>query len=162
MVDFAKAGNYGTSGLQPRGTKTGGATLAQEQETSGAFNMRERVDPRFIQFGDGESVQGILHRIEMVEVTKDGQTKKVPRLVVEELESREMVCFLATYQVASKIRRGDVGHVIDVRCEGNDPTIKTKGQPMKKFRVLVSEGMAPGFATDGTLITDDDIPDVLR
>lgn len=138
-------------------------TLAQEQQpANGGFNMRERLDPRFIQFGDGERVVGVLHRIESVQVTKDGTTKMVPRLVVEDLETREEVCFLATYQIACKIRRADIGHVIDIRCEGDDTTVRTKGQAMKKFRVLVSEHAAPGFALDGTLITDDDIPEVLR
>lgn len=153
---MASTTRYPTPGLQPHKPAQ---SLAQETRACEApFNMRERVDPKFIQFADGESVSGVLVRIEMIEVTKDGQTKKVPRLVIEDLDSNEQFCFLATFQIASKITRKDIGHVIDVRCEGDDPTVKTKGNPMKKFRVLVSDRTAPGWAENGTLITEEDIP----
>jgi hypothetical protein len=124
------------------------------QEAKPAFNMIERKDPKFVQFGDGETVSGILVGIEKIDVGG----KPAARYTVQDLESKEMVSFLGTYQINAKLRREDVGHVVDVRCEGSDPKVARNGKPMKLFKVLVSERTAPGYAHDGTQITDDDIP----
>lgn len=127
---------------------------ARKEDSKPAFNMVERKDPRFVQFGDGESVTGVLVNVERIKVND----KMASRYTVEELESKELLSFLGTFQIDSKLRVADVGHLIDVRCEGTDPKVTKSGNAMKLFKVLVSDRTAPGWAHDGTLITDDDIP----
>lgn len=121
------------------------------------LNMIERKEPTLIKFADGESISGLLVGIERIEVDK----KPIVRYTVQDLDSGELSSFLGTYQINAKIRRNDVGHVIDVRYEGEDKSVSRNGNNMRKFKVLVSDRhvgpLPPGTAADGTLITDEDI-----
>ncbi len=139
--------NYANRFNQPR-TQTAAAEPAKP-----AFNMVERKDPKHIQFGDGETVTGILVGIERIPMNG----KNVCRYTVEELESGEILAFLGTYQIDSKLRLADVGHVVTVRCEGASKEVSKNGNAMKLFKVAVSDRKAPGWAHDGTEITESDI-----
>ena len=118
--------------------------------------MRERKEPRFVQFADGDVVRGVLTAIESAEVNG----KKTSRFVVLEEDGDpdcgNMAAFLGTVQINTKLRRSDLGHTIEVRCEGTDKNVVKNGNAMKKFRVFVSDDKDQ--AADTALITDDDIP----
>ncbi len=140
---MATAANYpNRMAVQPR------------QAEKPAFNMVERKDPRFVQFGDGEMITGVLVSIERIKVND----KPASRYTVEDLDTKELCAFLGTFQIDAKLRPVDVGHVIEVRCEGTDSNVGRNGNSMKLFKVLVSDRTAPGWAYDGTPITNDDIP----
>ena len=112
--------------------------------------MKERQEPRFIQFATGEAVEGVLVTIEHCTV-KDNPAI---RYTVRE-DDGNLVCFLGTYQLNVKLRPSDCGHYISVRCEGEDTMIRRGDNNMKIFKVLVSEDSYK----DGSLyVTDNDIP----
>lgn len=119
---------------------------------NGSFNMVERKEPKFVQFGAGESVAGVLVAIEKAMVGG----KPAARYVVQDIESGELSAFLGTAQINTKLRRTDLGHMIDIRCEGTDRNVVKNGNPMKVFRVLVSD--KPCTEAASVYITDDDIP----
>lgn len=125
-------------------------------KTGNSFEMEERKDPTFVQFGDGETLTGVLVNIERIEVSK----KQVSRFTLADVETSELSSFLGTYQLDSKIRRSDLGHVLEVRCEGKDPKVTKNGNAMKLFRVRVSNRKVQEVQAleDGTYITDDDLP----
>jgi hypothetical protein len=127
--------------------------------TTAAFNMQERKDPDFVNFSDGDMVSGVLLSIERIQVGKEGQPKQpANRYTIQDLDDGKLYAFLGTHQLDTKLRMTDVGHVIEVRCEGNDPNVTRNGNPMKKFKVLVSNVPYSGKKTeDGTYITNDDI-----
>lgn len=118
---------------------------------SDTLTMEERKEPRLVKFADGEALSGVLIGIESIEVNK----KKVSRFVVQDLESGELCSFLGTAQINSKLRTTDLGHAIEVRCEGTDPNVTKNGNAMKLFRVKVSREKV---GADSLLITDADIP----
>jgi len=138
--------------LMTTATTTPGTSMA-------AFNMKERKEPTFVQFADGEEVSGILLRIDRMQV---GQQKQIAnRYTLRDLDG-EMYSFLGTYQIDTKLHTTDVGHYVQVRCEGTDSSVTRNGNAMKKFKVSVSEKpYAPKQGRkleDGTYITDEDIP----
>jgi hypothetical protein len=126
-------------------------------KSHGAFNMIERKEPALVRFAEGERLSGVLLLIERIEIEK----KPVTRYIVEDLETGERSQFLGTYQINAKLRTTDVGHVIDVRYEGEDTSIGRDGNSMRRFKVLVSDrrvaGKLAGDDLAGTLITNDDI-----
>lgn len=145
-----QAANYGASQLQPK----------QAAGADRPFNMRERKEPTFVTFADGDFVEGVLVNVERIEV---GEPKKMAnRYTVADLDTRELSSFLGSYQIDTKLRPSDKGHFIQVRCEGEDKTVVRSGRAMKKFRVVVSDEAVPAAKTgnqleDGTFITDYDI-----
>lgn len=126
----------------------------------GSFNMRERKDPKFVQFADGEVVEGVFIGVDTVEV--GAEKKKTAKISVRDLDSGEIVQFLATYDISTKLKRSDIGHVISVRYEGEDSSVRRGNNNLKRFKVLVSDkpySPAKGNKLeDGTYITDEDIP----
>jgi hypothetical protein len=134
-----------------------------------SFDMKERKEPKFITFNDGDIVEGVLQAIQAIEMKdkQSGQLRKVTRFVLLEgdtvdgrfVPSGESVCFLGTYQLNTALLMSDRGHFVSVRCEGNDSTVTKSGNAMKRFRVWVSAQTVIGKkATDSLEITDDDIP----
>jgi hypothetical protein len=125
-----------------------------------AFNMIERKEPTFVKLAEGEVIQGVLLRMERIEM--GSEKKKVVRYTVHEFDSGHLCSFLGAYQIDSKLTMADIGHVISVRCEGEDRNVRRNGNAMKLYTVLVSEkkfaenGNTP--VVDSSIITDDDIP----
>ena len=112
--------------------------------------MVEREEPRFVNFSTGDVVEGILVSIERVAV-KD---KPAIRYTVKEQDG-DYVCSIGTHQLNTKLRVTDRGHLVSIRCEGEDVMVKRGDNCMKVFKVLVSKEPA----VDGQLyITDEDIP----
>lgn len=124
------------------------------QAGASPFEFEERLEPKHIKLEDGEVFTGILTGIERIAIAG----KPAARYRAEELETGEVVTFNGTYQLDSKLSPRDIGHVVELRCEGTDPNVGKNGNHMKLFRVRVSKQTAPGWANDGTQITDDDIP----
>jgi len=131
------------------------------------LRMKERKEPTFVQFGDGEVCEGVLVSIQQVEVgdpdNPNAPKRPAVKYTLEDPNTREMYAFLGTYTVNTKLRPSDKGHFVSVRYEGEDPTVTRNGRPMKKFRVLVSDKPFAGVAqsasraTSDLGITDDDI-----
>jgi hypothetical protein len=134
------------------------STVTTMQPKPGPWGeMKEIKDPKFIKFGDGEVVTGMLMAIERATVNG----KPASRYLVLEEESREPVCFLGTFQIDSRLLTTHIGHRIMIRCEGTDPRVVKNGNAMKIFRVYVSENKMPlsgGSAENDLGITDADIP----
>jgi hypothetical protein len=132
---------------------------ASEAVTGAAMNFSERKDPQKYEFGDGVMLQGTLTNVERVQVRdqKNGLQKSANRYTVQEVESGEPVFFFGTHQLDTKLRPSDVGHVIVVTCEGEDKSVSRNGNAMKIFKVMVSDRKAPGWASDGTPITAEDV-----
>lgn len=130
-------------------------------------NWEERPDPKKFEFGEGANLTGVLIDIVRMSVKdpKTGAQKPAVRYTVKELEdvasltyAKEPVFFFGTYQIDSKLRPGDVGHFVNITCKGEDKMVGRNGNAMKLFDVNVSKETAPGFAHDGTPITEDDLP----
>jgi hypothetical protein len=119
--------------------------------------MEIREESRFVKFKTGEVVEGVLFNIERVAVGN----KPAVRYTVEE-DGGEFVSFIGTFQLNTKLRVTDKGHRVEIRCLGEDTTVKRGDNCMKVFDVRVSKELVKGAAipaaADGTEITDDDIP----
>ena len=123
------------------------------------MNFIERKDPIKFEFGEGVRLDGILIKVERVKV-RDSRTdlpKDAVRYIVEESESGEAVFFFGTHQLDGKIRPVDIGHYVRIICEGEDTSVSRNGNAMKVFKVFISERTAPGWANNGTPITNEDI-----
>lgn len=125
-----------------------------------AINWEERKDPKKFEFGDGVELVGVLTAVERVNVrdTKTGVPKPAVRYSVKPADSDEPVFFFGTHQLDQKIMLKDVGHHIAIICQGEDKSVSRNGNAMKIFRVNISREFAPGWANDGTQITDSDLP----
>ncbi len=121
---------------------------------NGSFNMIEREEPKFVQFTVGDIVAGVLTAVETAEI----KGKRVARFILQDLESGNQCAFLGTAQINAKLRRTDLGHLVEVRCTGEDANVVKNGNRMKLFRVFVSDKAAS--STDDLFITEDDLPDM--
>jgi hypothetical protein len=126
--------------------------------TQPAFNLKERKDPTFVKFADGECVEGVFVKKTMQPTKSEGRTNMTARYTVQDITTGEMTEFLGTYQINSKLSPRDLGHYIAVRCEGEDKNVTRNGNSMKIFKVMVSEAIVPGWVADGSQITDEDLP----
>lgn len=111
--------------------------------------MQEIKAPTMFQFGDDDPwIGGILLDISTVNVREKEATQYTIRM-----EDGKMSTFLGTYEIdrAFKLWSADhagvlpTGHWINVRYEGEDRSVKTQGNPLRKFRVQVSKEKEPGF-----------------
>ena len=118
--------------------------------------MKEILDPKFIQFGDGEEIEGVLVKYERIFVNK----KNCARYTVRDANG-DLSSFLGTYQIDSKLQPHHLGHRVRIHCEGVDRNVSRYGNSMKLFRVFVSESRVENIRhtpTDAPEITDKDIP----
>ncbi len=124
------------------------------------INWEERKDARKIEFAEGVQVVGILTDVKRIQVkdSKTGILKPAVRYTVREQGEEEPGFFFGTYQIDEKLSPRDVGHFISVTCKGEDKAVSRNGNAMKVFAVQVSKEAAPGWATSGTQISDDDLP----
>jgi hypothetical protein len=118
------------------------------------FNMIERKEPKFVQFADGEVIEGMFVAIEKVVVNG----KPVARFTLMDLESRELVSFLGTAQINQKLRSSDLSHLVRIRCEGTSKDVIKNGNGMKLFKVAVSDIPVPKELCGAVIITNEDIP----
>ena len=125
--------------------------------------MIERKEPDFVKWGDREVLEGVLTRIDRLEVADKDNPKAPPKKVVKftvEEEPGVFKCFLGSYDLVNKIQMEDRGHFVRIRYEGEDRSVSRNGNAMKRFKVEVSQDpVRTGQAlADSTLITDADIP----
>jgi hypothetical protein len=113
--------------------------------------MEERKEPRFVQFSSGDVVEGLLVSVLRVKI----EGKDAVRYIVLQ-DDDELVSFLGTYIINTKLSPADRGHRISVRYEGENPQVKRGENCMKMFKVLVSKKAV--LPLDSLGITDDDIP----
>lgn len=144
------------------------------------IEMREIKEPKFVQFArEGESVEGVLQSIDVVEMAErdqsgaviPGRKKKAARFVLLEghlsfetgvfTPSGDRVCFIGTRQIIDSIKMGHLGYALIVRFEGADQSVSNKGNAMKRFKIYVSSQrvtMDESISTANDLgITDADI-----
>lgn len=129
----------------------------QGNQADALGGFEERLDPKKLEFGEGEVFTGILTNVERVMVGSP-VPKPAIRYTFLDFETNESYFLIGTYQIDSKIRKSDLGHVVIIRYEGADQSVSRNGNSMKKFSVQVSKRTAPGWASDGTPITDSDLP----
>lgn len=120
------------------------------------FETREL--PKFIQFGDGDYLEGVLIAIE--KATAKG--KACTRYTVLKTGG-DAVSFLGTNQLDRKLRQSDLGHRVKICCTGSDPNVQKGNNAMKLFDVKVSNAPVPNAPLlsvhdTNPEITDADIP----
>jgi hypothetical protein len=130
-------------------------------------SWEKRLQPRKFDFADGVNLVGVITDVERrtLKDQKTGVLKPAVRYTVREIENiatltyaAEPVFFFGTYQIDNAIRTTDVGHFVSITCTGEDKGAGRGGNAMKLFDVNVSKETAPGYANDGTPITEDDLP----
>lgn len=107
--------------------------------------MIEREEPRFVQFNEGDVVEGVLVEIKSLSV----QGKPAIRYTVD--DNGQLYSFLGTYQINEKIHFGDKGKKVRIRYEGEDRSVARSGNPMRIFRVFVSTEVVNGAAERGDM-----------
>ena len=126
------------------------------------LTMVERKEPEFVKFALGEMLEGVLLKLERIEVGDKGQ--RAIRYTVEDSNTRQAKCFLGTYQIDTMLRTHDIGHVISIVYLGDDSSVERNGNLMRKVQIKVSlentfDAPKKGNKLeDGTYITDDDLP----
>lgn len=113
--------------------------------------MVEIKEPKMVKFEhNGQEISGVLIGMQKVNV------KEKPTIqYVCANDDGETFTFLTTYDLSRKLSRKHVGHFISVRFMGVDPSVKTQGDPMRLFKVMVSRQKEIASSLE---ITDDDIP----
>jgi len=136
------------------------------------MEMRERKEPKFVTFADGEVVEGVLTTIEAIKIKDkiDGQERRVTRYTVlcgnvvgdRFSPDGESESFLGTHRINTALTMADRGKYVRIRCEGSDPNVGKGGNQMKLFKIEVSSETYLQFQapekTDSLEITNDDIP----
>lgn len=115
--------------------------------------MEERTGPEMIRFKTGDQIEGVLLGKERITV----ESKPVVRYTVKRLSDAKLFSFLGTADIVTKLRDGDEGHLISVRCDGENTMVKRGDNCMKVFTVMVSKKPF-GEIKDSLEITDEDIP----
>jgi hypothetical protein len=118
----------------------------------------EVKEPRMIEFNRvGMDVEGVLLAIQKVKV-KD---KPTTQYLCKDDEG-ELFTFLATYDIARKVRKEHIGHAVMVKYEGEDNTVEVgEGKnKLRRFKVYIAKQreVAKQDVEDSLTITDDDIP----
>jgi hypothetical protein len=122
-------------------------------------DMETRELPKFIQFNEGDFVEGIIIGIESCLV----KGKKCTRYTVHPKEGLD-VSFIGTNQLDRKLRVNDLGHFAKIYCKGEDPNVQKGDNRMKLFDVKVSKHViegAPLLPVQNQVnpeITEEDIP----
>lgn len=98
-----------------------------------------------------QQLEGVLLGIERVNVNDKPTLQYVMRLD----ENRKLITFLATYDLQRKIRKEHIGHGLMVKYEGEDSSVQTQGNKLRRFKVFVSRQKE---LVNNLEITDEDIP----
>ncbi|MGA9069176.1 MAG: hypothetical protein WB424_02905 [Terracidiphilus sp.] len=115
--------------------------------------MKLREEPPLMRFKVGDVLQGVLISFARARLA-DGFGIKY--LVQKDDGSR--VSFWGTTQINSFLHLpSDRGHYVQIKCMGEDASVRRGENCMKVFEVLVSDEVI-GEGEDSTFITDADIP----
>ncbi len=114
--------------------------------------LTEIKGPEMFQFKErGQEISGYLMRISPVDV----KGKKTIQYTVLD-ENRAEITFLATWDLARKLRHQHVGHFVVVRYLGENSEVKTQGNALREFYVGVD--LNDRMKGPEAEITDSDIP----
>jgi hypothetical protein len=92
----------------------------------------ERAGPEMFKFDTpGQTLRGRLITIEHIQV--NGQPAL--RYTLHDEEEGKYYTFLGTIDLNTKIRQSDVGKVVQVQYERQDPPVQSGKSPIKRFRV---------------------------
>ena len=110
--------------------------------------MQEVKAPEQFQFAkQGSMVEGIFLNIEPKEI--EDKTSKQKKQVMEymfQLENRERLTFLGSWDLDRKLNPGLIGHFVSVRYERDDDSFAKSGQNAAKiFKVVASKEKESGF-----------------
>ncbi len=113
--------------------------------------MVELKEPEMVKFEhNGDEVQGILLSVSKVNV------KGKPTIQYTcEKQAGDTFTFLSTYDISRKLSSKHVGHFVSVKFMGIDPSVETQGDPLRRFKVMVSKQRE---IVNPLEITDADIP----
>ncbi len=101
-----------------------------------SVELVERTGTEIFRFdAPGDYLRGRLINIE----TADIGGKPTPRYIVHDEEEDRIVGFLGTVDLNTKIRRSDVGKVLEIRYEGKDSQTEAGKNPIKRFKVLAQD-----------------------
>jgi len=128
----------------------------------------ERKQPKKFDFQHGVCLVAILTKVERIKVRdrKTNERKPVNRYTAQPVSEAgghpapegDPVFFFGSVQIDNVLRPTDAGHLVSITCTGEDKESGRNGNPMKTFQIFVDKNPAPGWADDGTPITDDDFP----
>jgi hypothetical protein len=134
-----------------------------DRAAASARRLVERKAPELFQFkAEGDLLEGVLLRLDAISI-KDKSThqpKRVSQYTFRK-ENGDVVKMLGTYDIDCKILLTDLGHFIEIAYIGENKEVRRGDNFMKIFRVKVEEKSAAPTSnkfTDGTEITDEDIP----
>ena len=123
------------------------------------MNWEDRKMPEKFDFAEGVVLVGVLIDISARQLKdpRTGVLKRTNQYTVKEQDG-DTVFFFGTYQIDAQMRPADIGHYVSIVCMGEDKNVERGGNAMKVFQIKVSKETAPGWAANGTPITDEDIP----
>lgn len=160
--------NPGFTGAENPPSPPAAGRAARVGDTPGvppARVLTERKAPELFSFkAEGDVLDGILVRVDAISI-KDKTTHQAKRVsqYTFRRENGDVVKMLGTYDIDCKIIPADVGLFVEVVYVGENREVRRGDNYMKVFRVQVEErksmaAAASGKFTDGTEITDEDIP----
>jgi hypothetical protein len=115
----------------------------------------ERTEPALLRLAEGESFIGVIAAIDRKPIGTPPQM--VCQYTLIEEATGDAWLLNGTYRIDAAIRRNDIGHQIYLRYEGEHAIVGRNGNKMKRFHIRVNPSAAPGWAHDGTQITDADM-----
>jgi hypothetical protein len=117
--------------------------------------MKEREAPILFEFkAPGDFLEGELLSFDKIKIT-DRDTKQ-PKMVIQYTfaSGEKTVKCLGTYDLNTKLRPSDVGLWVEITFKDTD----THKNNMRIFSVKIEEKPKAAAFSDGTQITDEDIP----
>ena len=109
--------------------------------------IKEVYAPEQFKFSDQHrTLEGVYLGEQIVSVEdKDSHERKDTVQYMVEDDNGQRFTFLGLYDLQQKIRPDFIGHWMTIIYEGEDRSIKTQGNNMKRFKVGVSEEKEPGY-----------------
>ncbi|HUO59487.1 MAG TPA: hypothetical protein VMU24_02390 [Candidatus Acidoferrales bacterium] len=127
--------------------------MPYDVKAAAALSYTERKEPELVKLDKkGDRFAGVLVGLQKQNM-KEGPALKA----LFEMPNGEIKAMFLSAQLKQRISSRDVGHYVQIQCEGFDQSVGLdKGNAMKLFRVVVSDSKVPGV--DPLEITDADIP----
>lgn len=115
----------------------------------------ERPSPELFSFSTpGDFVKGVLSAIDRVEV----KGKPTIQFTVDDAAENKTYKILGTYDLNQKIKKSDIGSFLQIVYKGENKEVKKGDNFLRMFGVAFEEKTHAATFTDGSQITDADIP----
>lgn len=102
----------------------------------------------------GDFIKGILTGAEVITI----RGKRCFQYTIDDVKENRIVKILGTWDLNQKIRPADVGSFLQIVFKGEDKNIKKGDNCMKMFAVAFEQKSKSAEFSDGSKITDEDIP----